>query len=120
MRCIFSQPARLVNADLKIGSSSTVARHSSAQKAAADWRSPVMINGRCRCPQETSAQRFLHILAIATSGVDVSQQWIPANIFFFFLPPSVLHNSPPRLCQHIGSEAPETDARAGLPAAGEL
>lgn len=77
-----------------------------------------MINGGCQCPQETSAQRFLHILAIATSRVDVSQQWIPANIFFFF-PPFVLHNSPLG-CVSIGSEPPETGACAGLPTAGEL
>lgn len=93
----FSNLPRLVNVDLKISYSSTVAHHSSAQTQ--HWAGgPVMINGGCQCPQDTSAQRFLHILTIATSRVGVSQQWIPAN---FFLPCSRIHT---RLCERIGLE----------------
>lgn len=40
-----------------------------------------MINGGCQCPQETSVQRFLHVLTMATSRVDMSQQWKASNFF---------------------------------------
>lgn len=48
-----------------------------------------MINGGCQCPQETSVQRFLHVLTMATSRVDMSQHWMASN--FFFSPSALLN-----------------------------
>lgn len=76
----FSERPRLANVDVKISYSSTVAHHSSARTRHRTG-APIMINGGCQCPQEASVQRFLHILTRATSKVDASQQWIPAELF---------------------------------------
>lgn len=68
--------------DSKISYSSTGPRHCLAQTQPTGG--PIMINGGCQCPQETSVQRFLHVLTMATSRVDMSQQWIASNFFFPF------------------------------------